>query len=195
MRVLLLISVALAALVAASLVIVGFVLDPPQPPLQRADAIVVISGDEQLARFREGVRLYRLNLATYVLFSGAAYDGSDNTQVMRDLAVAAGVPESAVIEEGLSEDTWGNAVYTRQILEQRGLKSAILVTSPYHVQRAKLTFDAAYQGSGIQLLVRSAPDSDWRKLSWWRQPQTRKLTLSEIEKLTFILVTGRYRQA
>jgi uncharacterized SAM-binding protein YcdF (DUF218 family) len=171
----------------------GFFLDTPQPPPQASDAIVVISGDEQMARFQEGIALYEKGFGHYLVFSGAAFDnGTSNADVMRALAVERGVPDSAVLEEPQGEDTWGNAIYTRQVLQEHALRSAILVTSPYHARRAKLTFDAAYAGSRIQLMVHAAPDSQWRKLSWWQQPETRRLTFTELQKLGYIFATGQY---
>jgi uncharacterized SAM-binding protein YcdF (DUF218 family) len=171
----------------------GFILDTPQPAPEPSDAIIVISGDEQLARFREGVRLFKDGMGQYLVFSGAARDnGTSNADVMRELAVEAGVDQSAILEDPLGEDTWGNAVYTRGLLEQRGARSAILVTSPYHARRAKMTFDTAYSGTGIKLVVHAAPDSEWRKLSWWRDPETRRLTFSELQKLVYITATGQY---
>jgi uncharacterized SAM-binding protein YcdF (DUF218 family) len=137
----------------------GYLLDGPQPAPRASDAIVVISGDEQMARFAEGVNLYEQGFGKYLVFSGAAFDnGTSNADVMRGLAVDRGVPDAAILEEPLGEDTWGNAVYTRQVLEDHSLQSAILVTSPYHLRRAQETFDAAYAGSGIQLMVHAAPD-------------------------------------
>jgi uncharacterized SAM-binding protein YcdF (DUF218 family) len=187
------IGLGVVLVVAVALVAPGLVLDTPQPAPRSSDAIVVISGDEQMARFQEGVSLYQRGIGTYLVFSGAAYDnGTSNANVMRDLAIERGVPESAILEEPLGEDTWGNAVFTRQVLERHGLRSAILVTSPYHARRAKLTFDAAYAGSGISLAVHAAPDSQWRKLSWWTQPETRRLTFTELQKLAYILATGQY---
>lgn len=185
-------TVLLLSLVAG-VIAPGFVLDPPLEDPPRSDAIVVISGDEQLARFREGIRLYQRQLGAYLVFSGAAHDGSANARALRHLAASAGVPESAILEEDRSVDTLGNAEFTLQLLEARGARSVILVTSPYHVQRARKTFEAAYAGSGIRISAHAAPDSVWRKLSWWQQPETRRLTLSELEKLAYITVTGRYR--
>jgi uncharacterized SAM-binding protein YcdF (DUF218 family) len=181
--------------VALAVVLIGpgLFLDTPQPPPRISDAIVVISGDEQMARFQEGVTLYQRGFGQYLVFSGAAYDnGTSNADVMRALAVQRGVPDGVILEEPLGEDTWGNAVYTRQVLEEHGLRSAILVTSPYHSRRAKLTFDAAYAGSGIQLTVHAAPDSQWRKQSWWQQSETRRLTFTELQKLGYIFATGQY---
>jgi uncharacterized SAM-binding protein YcdF (DUF218 family) len=146
-----------------------------------------------MARFQEGVNLYQRGLGKFLVFSGAAYDnGTSNADVMRALAVQRGVPDRSILEEPLGEDTWGNAIHTRQVLEQQGLRSAILVTSPYHARRAKLTFDAAYATSGIDLTIHSAPDSEWRKLSWWQRPATRRLTFTELQKLTYIFATGQY---
>jgi len=190
---LLLVLLGCAALVGVVLLGAGFVLDPPQPAPRPSDAIVVISGDEQMARFQEGVNLYRRGYGRYLVFSGAAFDaGVSNADVMRDLAVQRGVPESAILEEPLGADTWGNAIHTRKLLTANGLRHALLVTSPYHARRAQLTFDAAYADSGIELMVHAAPDSQWRKLSWWREPETRRLTFTEFQKLGYILATGQY---
>src|SRR5579864_4972373 len=186
------IAIGAIVLLAIALLAPGYVLDTPQPAPRKSDAIVVISGDEQLARFAEGVNLYQQGFGTYLVFSGAAYDNStSNADVMRDMAMQRGIPESAILEEPQGEDTWGNAVYTRQVLEEHGLQSAILVTSPYHLRRAQETFDAAYEGSGIQLVVHAAPDSQWRKQSWWQQAETRRLTFTELQKLAYIAATGR----
>jgi len=192
---LMLLRLLIAAILAVTLGLLGpgFILDTPQPAPQASDAIVVISGDEQMARFAEGVNLYRQGLGHFLVFSGAAFDnGTSNADVMRSLAIARGVPQSAILEEPQGEDTWGNAVYTREVLEEHDLQSAILVTSPYHLRRAQVTFDAAYAGSGIQVMVHAAPDSQWRKLSWWQQADTRRLTFTELQKLAYITVTGQY---
>src|SRR6478672_6366703 len=63
--------VACVLLAAVALLGPGLVLDTPQPPPQPSDAIVVISGDEQMARFQEGLNLYQRGLGQYLVFSGA----------------------------------------------------------------------------------------------------------------------------
>jgi len=184
-----------AIVIGAAIVLLGpaYLLDAPQPTPRTSDAIVVISGDEQMARFAEGLNLYQQGLGKYLVFSGAAFDnGTSNADVMRGLAVARGIPDAAILEEPQGEDTWGNAVYTRQVLESHRLQSAILVTSPYHLRRAQVTFDAAYAGSGIHLAVHAAPDSQWRKVTWWQQAETRRLTFTELQKLAYIVATGQY---
>jgi uncharacterized SAM-binding protein YcdF (DUF218 family) len=190
-----LLAVAFAALLGAGAFLwaPGFVLEGPQRPLERSDAIIVISGDENLARFREGVRLYRAGWAPVLIFSGAA-QGHDvsNAEVMRQMAADDGVPPASILTDHLAGDTYGNAVHTRALMEQHQLRSAILVTSPYHLHRATLTFGGVYDGSGIRVIGRSAPDGAWRKQSWWRSDETRELTLRELEKLAYVALTGRF---
>lgn len=175
------------------LVVPGFVLEGPIEPLEPSDAIIVISGDEALARYRDGVRLFRAGWAPRLIFSGATWDGSDsNAEVMRDLAVQEGIPRAAIILDPRGGDTYGNALHTRDLMERHGLRSAILVTSPYHLQRAMLTFRGVYRGADIRLVGRSAPDGAWRKTNWWQSPENRALTVRELEKLAYVAITGRF---
>jgi uncharacterized SAM-binding protein YcdF (DUF218 family) len=178
---------------ALAVLAAGFVVEGLQPPLERSDAIIVISGDDDLARLREGVRLWRDQWAPKLIFSGAARAGPvSNAEAMRQRALAGGVPASAILVDEEGADTYGNAVHTRRLMEARGLRSAILVTSPYHLQRAVMTFGGVYQGSQIRLIGSAAPDSDWRKQSWWLRPDLRLLTLHEVEKISYIIYTGHY---
>jgi uncharacterized SAM-binding protein YcdF (DUF218 family) len=189
------IAATLVGVLAAALALwaPGFVLEGQSSPLERSDAIVVISGDEALARYREGVRLFKAGWAPRLVFSGAAEDRTEsNAAVMRKMALEDGVPPGAILTDDMGSDTYGNAVHTRALLEAHGLRSAILVTSPYHLRRATVTFAAVYEGSGIRVIGRAAPDGEWRKRTWWLNGDTRQLTFRELEKLAYVAVTGRY---
>jgi len=178
---------------ALAVVLPGFVLEGPREPLAASDAIIVISGDEAQARYRDGVTLFRNGWAPRLIFSGAAWDGSSsNAEIMREMALRDGVPPGAILVETEGEDTYGNAVGSRDLMVKQGLHSAILVTSPYHLQRAVLTFRGVFEGTDIRIVGRSAPDGAWRKTSWWLHPETRTLTLRELEKLGYVALTGRY---
>ena len=182
-----------AVLVVLAVIGTGFVVEGLQPPLQRSDAIIVISGDEDQARLRQGLRLWRDSWAPRLIFSGAARAGPlSNAEAMRRRALAEGVPGSAILVEEQSVDTYGNAVQTRRLMETANLRSAILVTSPYHLQRAAMTFNGVYRGTDVRLIASAAPDSDWRKQSWWLRPDLRRLTFHELEKIAYIAFTGRY---
>src|SRR5688572_846628 len=86
---------AIAALIAGTIVGIGFFLSP-QSDLEKADLIVAISGGETSQRTREAVRLYDEGYAPKLLFSGAAADrnGPSNAAAMRRYAIIQGVPDS-----------------------------------------------------------------------------------------------------
>jgi hypothetical protein len=55
-----------------------------------------------------------------------------------------------------------------------------------------LTFRGVFEGTDIRIVGRSAPDGAWRKTNWWLHPETRTLTFRELEKLSYVTITGRY---
>ena len=56
--------------------------------------------------------------------------------VMRDWLLARGVPDEDVIAETESFNTRENLTHAKAIMEERGLREALVVTSDYHVARA-----------------------------------------------------------
>ncbi|WP_246828376.1 YdcF family protein [Ectothiorhodospira sp. PHS-1] len=94
-----------------------------------------------------GARLYHADRAPWVIVSGGSVPWRERERVeahaMREFLVDLGVPASAVWLETDSATTRGNAVYTAQLLEDRGLERVLLVTSALHMERALATFRAA----------------------------------------------------
>lgn len=176
----------IAALVASSIVGIGFFLSP-QSRLQTADIIVAVSGGETQQRTSEAVSLYKQGRAAKLLFSGAAADPNSpsNAAAMRADALRQGVPDSAILTEELSTNTEENAQMAQPIIENLGAKSIILVTSPYHQRRASLNFRQAL-GPEFVIINHSASDSSWRKSNWWQQDRTIELTLSELQKTLYV---------
>ena len=175
----------MVAVGAGLMVAVGFYLSP-QDTLKPADAIVVISAGETGERVEEGVKLYRDRWAPVMIMSGAARDeGVSNAAAMRQLAVAAGVPEASIILEEVARDTIGNAQNVQALVAEHNLRSIILVTSPYHQRRALITFQQ-FLGKDFPIINHSATDSAWRKNGWWLSPWTRHLTWGELGKTAYL---------
>ncbi|GAW93497.1 YdcF family protein, partial [Calderihabitans maritimus] len=100
-------------------------------PLEPAEVIVVLGGE--LERVDWAVTLYREGYAPYIILSGAA-------RRMGYRAVSRGVPWEALILEDEARSTYENAVFCRRIILEQGFRSAIVVSSPYHMRRSKFTF-------------------------------------------------------
>lgn len=169
---------------------IGFYLSP-QSPLSKADAIVAISGGETDARTREAVNLYQAGWAPHLIFSGAAADssGPSNARAMANAAVAAGVPSIAIQLDEASANTEQNAANVAAIIAQKHYHSIILVTSPYHQRRAYIVFRRAL-GKTFTIENHSSYDQQWRRSAWWATADSRALTVSELQKVAFELVSG-----
>jgi uncharacterized SAM-binding protein YcdF (DUF218 family) len=162
----------------------------PQDTIAKTDAIVVVSGGDTDARISEGVKLYMQEWAPKLIFSGAAAEGDvSNALAMKRIAVSAGVnPDDIIIEEE-SKTTVENADFTADLIQNSGFKSIILVTSPYHQRRAYMQFRKNL-GEDFVIINHSAMDETWRKRNWWENANARFLTLGEIMKNFYQIVTG-----
>jgi uncharacterized SAM-binding protein YcdF (DUF218 family) len=111
-----------------------------------ADAIVVLGcgARSRLARRVErGVGLYRANVAPLLVLTGGGRGAEPEAAAMRRLALAAAVPEAALLIEPHSRNTWENARESTRLLRLRGLRRVVLVSDRAHLPRAALLFRLA----------------------------------------------------
>lgn len=186
------------AVVATVFFGLGFYLSP-QNELKKADAIVVVSGGQTTTRAGEGIKLYQQGWAPKIIFSGAAMDdGPSNAMAMKAQALAAGVPDNAIEVDEDAQNTYQNAVNSKRIIEGDGASSAsqgktiILVTSPYHQRRSAMTFAKIF-GPSYTILNHSSVDNRWSKSHWYESGFSRDITLAELRKLLYILITNNYQ--
>lgn len=168
---------------------IGYYLSP-QDDLRQADAIIAISGGDTESRTLEAVRLYKEHYAPRLVFSGAALDpsGPSNAEAMRAIALKEDVPmQDILIEEG-SKNTAENARSVVTLLIDYEVQKVILVTSPYHQRRADINFKRAFDGQ-VEIFNHSAPDQTWRRSYWWATPFSFQLTMSELQKIIYLLTT------
>jgi len=161
--------------------------------LTKADAIVVISGggEERLAL---GIQLFQDQWADKLILSGAARDdGPSNAASMRVAAVRAGIPKQVIMLEEKSQNTYQNALYVEEILQEQNFDSIILVTSAYHQRRAYITFREVLPAQ-IQIINAPAPVTFWRAGNWFKNEKSRKLALQEIGKIIYSALSGDYGQ-
>jgi uncharacterized SAM-binding protein YcdF (DUF218 family) len=129
----------LAFLVAFSLVMSAatgalFIWPPTDKPV-RADAIVVFGGHEE--RLATGIRLAQQGLAPALVLTDPP-DGNRLCARRRGFEVVCVRPESF--------NTRGEARVVSKLAAVRGWKSLTLVTSSYHVTRARTLLDRCYDG-------------------------------------------------
>lgn len=126
-----------------------------------AQAVVVLSGmmlnipgkqgvvpewGEAVDRFFAGVDLYAAGKAPRLVFTGGLlpWQGEQEPegQVLRRMALRFGVPADAVLVSGPAQNTEQESVAVRRLLEP-GVQRIVLVTSAFHMSRAKRLFEQA----------------------------------------------------
>jgi uncharacterized SAM-binding protein YcdF (DUF218 family) len=141
---------ALIVLVAVAFVITYRVIDQrsARDEARPADVILVLGSavwpNEQpspslRARTERAIELYQEGYAPYLLLSGGLGRWPpEEAEVMRRLAQAAGVPAEALILDKEAHSTWESMTKVREIMDEEGWETAIVVSDPFHMTRALL---------------------------------------------------------
>lgn len=138
---------------------IGYSLEKKFPPqhlnqIPKADAILLLGGsvlslkedipypecDTAVDRVVMAARLYHAGKAPIIIPSG-----EQSYYAEKPLLEAMKVPATAIVCESKARDTAENAKLTLEMLEKRGCKSALLISSSWHLTRAQML----YEGSTI----------------------------------------------
>lgn len=115
--------------------------------IREADAIIVLGdalwdgtlSERTLRRTVFAVQLHNRGLAKQLVFSGGGGSESPFAR-MRELAIDLGVAPEHIMEDTESTSLKANADSVREIFVRKGWRSALLVTSPWQMQRAAAVF-------------------------------------------------------
>ena len=137
--------------------------------LEKSDAIIMLSDDNFYAdRATRAAELYRQNLAPMVVASGIRlrpYAGI--SELMTHDLIERGVPKEHIVPFPQDADnTREEADALKTMVQQKGWKRVIIVTSNYHTRRARLIFRKVFP-SDIKVEMASARDGDFDPANWY----------------------------
>jgi uncharacterized SAM-binding protein YcdF (DUF218 family) len=148
LRKLLTIVISIVILAIVGTVFLYRVIPDHNTDLTRFDTIIVLGtpakpdgtpSPEQRERTLEGVREYKAGIAPNLIFTGGpAHNRFVEAHVMATLALAQGIPFSAITEEGQAQNTIQNIFYSQRIMAAHHWNSAEVVSSPSHLPRTAL---------------------------------------------------------
>jgi len=158
----------LLGILALVLYLLGFVLAATvigeQDSAEPADIIIVLGsglrkdgrpGPALLRRSRHGAALWHEGFAPLLFCAGgqSEYYPRTEAQACREILMAAGVLEEAILLEESSRSTEENAIYSKQLLDRLGLSRIVLVSDSFHMLRARWLF----QKQGIEPFASPVP--------------------------------------
>jgi len=134
-------------------------VSPPEADVIAVLGCAVRPGGQPSAALRRrcalAARLYRQGAAPVVIATGGrAWGQHIEAVVMKQTLIAEGVAEGDVLMELCSLNTFENGHYTAELLQRRGMRSALVATCAWHLPRALRNF----RRFGVHAL---APPHSW----------------------------------
>lgn len=166
---------------------------------QKADAILVLAGN--YARPFQAAELYRQDYAGKVYVSvpvrsddyrlldqaGIPYPRDEN--VVRQVLLKNGVPASAIEYFGKDSISTAAEAQAARVLFGKRAPRLLVVTSPYHLRRARMIFADALPGADIRMIATSY---DPFPAAWWKDQNAARNVLLELAKITYYRLGGRF---
>lgn len=132
------------------------------PAAGRADAVVVLTGGR--GRAEEGLKLLRSGVADILILSGVDRAASVDS-IYHEAKLDKEIRERIILEKN-STSTHQNAVEVGKIMSERDLKSMVVVTSGYHVKRARLIFGSVMP-AGINIIYWRVATPNYDESNIW----------------------------
>ncbi|MFC5403701.1 YdcF family protein [Cohnella soli] len=127
------------------------------------------------------LELYHAGAFSNMIVTGGLDDnGATVTEAegMKTYLVGKGMPESAIVTEPLARSTYENLLYSRKLMQERGWKTAVIVTHSYHGSRSSNIAKAL----GYEPVRVAVTDSSVLKLSYHRTREVLAYTKWLLEK-------------
>jgi uncharacterized SAM-binding protein YcdF (DUF218 family) len=149
-------------------------------PLEQPEAMIVLSGSSQyVERCRKAAELYRERKISLIYLTNdgelSGWSVTDQRNVpfleleRRELVANGVLHDSIRVLDGTVKGTDDEAKAMANEAKAQGLKSVLIVTSPYHTRRAYRAFERMFVETGIQIGIEYAPLNDEQPSPyyWW----------------------------
>jgi len=154
-------------------------------PLESADVVVAISGDGTGERARTAARLVLEGHGMWLIVSGSP---GKSTLDMMGVALEMGVPRERILVDETADSTLHNAEHSARLMQERGLRRAIVVTSLYHARRAAWVFRSVFAPRRLRVRTFATENVYFEMRQWWTRADDRRFVLREYAKLGAFLV-------
>jgi uncharacterized SAM-binding protein YcdF (DUF218 family) len=163
--------------------------------LAPSDVIVVLAGNSPF-RARHAETLYRRGLAPQVIISNEPLSSHGVQTTWMELRerglVRLAFPDDAVVPiPEISDSTYEEAQRSRDIMLARGWRTAILVTDPFHMRRAVMTFRQTFEPAGLSVAASPADGSKYGVDNWWTDRNAIMRVTQEYLKLVYYVARGQ----
>lgn len=142
----------------------------------KADVIIMLAGGDS-GRMEKAADLYHQGYAEYIIISPLIEEYYPQS---KEFVLELGIPDSAILEEKNATSTYTNATLTLKMLQEYNMKTALVVTSDYHLKRSKMIFDRVNKGEfKLTYIAALSPNNE----RWYDRTHANQLWFKELYKL------------
>lgn len=162
---------------------------------RKADAIVLFVGPGNEGRLKEAQQLIHDGYASYLIISayGEVFMETNNGAFERISNQSA--PQEKILltrkagyYRNYIEDTHVEALEAKRMLDARGLRSAVLVSSPYHMRRIRIIAGSVFRKGRYSISFVPTRFESQFTFADWRDRHNRQTMLRELVKIGWFLV-------
>jgi hypothetical protein len=154
----------------------------------RVDLALVL-GSPSISNILPAIALYLNGMTGQILITGhgPSPDGAPEWRVYRDHALAAGVPEAAILIEPEARNTRENFALSARLIERdigwSTIGSLAICSKPLHTRRALMTARRHFPRHIALLMIPPAHPDDIQASDWWRTPHGRERVMGEMRRI------------
>jgi len=179
-----------ALLLAYGISKAGYWLQAPAQAPARADAIVVLGGDDGERSLR-ALALYRGGYAPTVVLTGLERGTAAPPARLTwraEYFAAQGVPKSALRFEVQSKNTYEEAINVLALMQKQNWQRVIVVSDPPHMRRLSWSWAHVFKDTGLQYVLVSSDAEWWSPGAWWRDERSGVFVITEYIKLAYYII-------
>ncbi len=175
-----------------------------EDPLVKADAIFVLAGT-RMVRPLEAAELFLDAYAPRIVLTRdlqeeravrrlaeRGHQFESDAERARSLFTRLGIPKDAIlVPDGVHDSTAAEAITLREYAERYGWRRVIVVTSKYHLRRARFAIERELRGTNVQVTMRASRYDPMEADRWWTRRAEVRWVASELPKLVaYVLGLG-----
>lgn len=149
--------------------------------------VIVVPGANHPPLMEKAASLYLQGLAPYILPSGGANQYVETTEwdFLRNVGIANGVPEDAILKEDTAQNTFENARFSLEVLRKSGIqpRKVIMVCKAGHSRRALLTYQTEFPKDTEFFISPVVDRAGITKENWFLSEVGVSRIMTEVEKI------------
>ena len=159
-------------------------------------SIIQAMGWSRTERVNYAITLFKDDYANYLYFAGndegLPFSFEDYGEVVREYAANFDVPQKAIIVGPSTASTFEEAMSLRRLMiNDERYNSALIISSPYHMKRVKLTYQKIFPDN-INLTFHHVPwNKSVNKKEWWKDEDSAAMVVLEYVKLAYYFFKNR----